>query len=661
MANILVWGKKRDLIAGEIPAGITTAEVDSLAAVQSALEGKASTLVLADPARLEAEKPAVEAWVRGGGNRRALLVSVTEGGEADELIRRFPFLDDVLLKPLTPARLRLRLDRALDTINSRRVIEQLDDALVRKSQELHELNNIGVALSAQRDIDKLLELILLKSREITAADAGSLYLVERGKDDDSAGDDHMRFKLTQNDSVVLPFEEFTMPLSEASISGFAALNGQIVNVADAYHLPAGSPFKVSQTARAFDEKSGYRTKSMLVVPMRDHQNKVIGVVQLINKKRDAKIVLQPVSLVDEAVIPFTSVDEELVTSLASQAAVAFENARLIQDIRDLFDSFVKASVTAIESRDPTTSGHSSRVATLTVGIGERLDAIDSGPFRDVHFSRDQLQEIKYASLLHDFGKVGVREKVLIKGKKLYVGEMLLIRQRFAYIKRTLEAEHLRAKLEQIQGGNAPGLLLEMDRAHDAQREEIDALLQTIVQANEPTILEEESFRALMDLTSRSFADGDGNRQPFLTPNEVAALSIRKGSLSEKERREIESHVTHTYRFLSEIPWTGEFRRVPDIAYAHHEKMDGTGYPRKLKASEIPIQSRMMAISDIFDALVAWDRPYKKAVPVERALNILRDEAGMGKLDRTILDVFIEARIYEKTLPRAGAEAAEIAR
>ncbi|HYU44437.1 MAG TPA: HD domain-containing phosphohydrolase [Vicinamibacteria bacterium] len=659
MANILVWGKTRDLISGEIPAGIATEEVETLAALLAVIEGKGSVLVLADPVRLEAEKSALEAWVRGGGNRRALIVSAAEADAADDLIQRFPFLDDVLIKPLTPARLRLRLDRALDTINSRRVIEQLDDALVRKSQELHELNHIGVALSAQRDIDKLLELILLKCREITAADAGSLYLVERGRDQETKGDDELIFELTQNSSVVYPFTKSKMPLSEASIAGYVALTGQIVNVADAYHLPAGSPFKVS---RSFDEKSGYRTKSMLVVPMRDHQNEVIGVIQLINKKRDAKVVLQPVQLVEETVIPFTSVDEELVTSLASQAAVAFENARLIQDIKDLFDSFVKASVTAIESRDPTTSGHSSRVATLTVGIGEKLDALESGPFREVRFTRDQLQEIRYASLLHDFGKVGVREKVLIKGKKLYVGEMLLIKQRFAYIKRTLEAEHMRAKLEQIQSGQtARDLLVQMDRAYDSQREEVDALLRMVMQANEPTILEEESFRALMDLTGRSFADVEGSRQPFLTPNEVAALSIRKGSLSEKERREIESHVTHTFRFLSEIPWTGEFRRVPEIAYAHHEKLDGTGYPRRLKAAEIPIQSRMMAISDIFDALVAWDRPYKKAVPVERALSILRDESQSGKLDRQILDVFIYAKIYEKTLPRAGAEAAEVAR
>ena len=243
------------------------------------------------------------------------------------------------------------------------------------------------------------------------------------------------------------------------------------------------------------------------------------------------------------------------------------------------------------------------------------------------------------------------------GKKLYVGEMLLIRQRFNYIKRTLEAEHLGAKLEQTQNGNMTAeLLAELDRAYAAQKEELDLLLRTITQANEPTILEEDSVRALMDLTNRVFSDMEGNRQPYLTPNEVSALSIRRGSLSEKERREIESHVTHTYRFLSQIPWTGEYRRVPEIAYAHHEKLDGTGYPRQLSSTDIPIQSRMMTIADIFDALVAWDRPYKKAVPVEKALDILHQEAGAGKLDAQVLDVFVGARIFEKTLPRAGSEA-----
>jgi HD-GYP domain-containing protein (c-di-GMP phosphodiesterase class II) len=291
-------------------------------------------------------------------------------------------------------------------------------------------------------------------------------------------------------------------------------------------------------------------------------------------------------------------------------------------------------------------------------MAERVDAIDSGPFRGIGFTRDQIQEIRYASLLHDFGKVGVREKVLIKGKKLYVGEMMVVRQRFAYIRRTLETDHLRRKLSLLHQQQAsPDELALLDLEFVQRQQELDALLRTILQANEPTVLEEGSFRALMDLTSRTFSDIDGNPQPYLTPNEVQALSIRRGSLSEKERREIESHVTHTFRFLSEIPWTGEFRRVPEIAYAHHEKLDGTGYPRRLSAADIPIQSKMMTIADIFDALVAWDRPYKKAVPVPKALAILEEEAGAGKLDRELLALFVDAKIYERTLQKRESEGA----
>jgi HD-GYP domain-containing protein (c-di-GMP phosphodiesterase class II) len=653
MANMLIWGTIRELIPGDLPVGITAEEVGTLAGLQSALDRKPSTLILTSPARLEQDRPAVEAWIKAGAKRRALLVAVCEPHEADEALRRYPFLDDFLIRPVTAARLRLRLERSLDAINSRRVVQQLDDALARKSQDLHELNKIGVALSAQRDITKLLEMILTQSRAITAADAGSLYLVERGREDDTQADDRLVFKLPQNDSVpVKTFEEFPIALDQTTVAGHAASTGNVVNVADAYHLPAGTPYQYS---RAFDEKSGYRTKSVLAVPMRDHKGTVVGVVQLINKKKDPKAVLRPVALVEEAVIPFTAVDEELVTSLASQAAVAFENTRLIQDIKELFNAFVRASVTAIESRDPTTSGHSGRVAILTVGIAEAMDRLGTGPFRDVTFTRDQLQEIHYASLLHDFGKVGVREKVLIKGKKLYVGETMVVRQRFAYIKRTLEAQYLRAKLDQVLAGRAtPELLAQMDREHEAQQAETDELFRMVQQANEPTVLEEDVVRALADLPNRTFTDMEGVRQPYLTRNELGALSVRKGSLTDEERRDIEKHVTHTYQFLSQIPWTSEYKRVPEIAYAHHEKLDGTGYPRRLKAGDIPIQSRMMTISDIFDALVAWDRPYKKSVPVEKALDILRDEARAGKLDGAILDLFVAAKIYEKTLPRAGA-------
>jgi len=659
MASILIWGRSREILAGDLPPGIAASEVRTLPELKAQLDARGGMLVLVETQALDAHRAELEAWVKAGGSQMALLVGVVDADDdADELLKRFAFLDDVLFRPVTPGRLRLRLERALDTIQNRRVIAQLHQALERKKSELDELNKIGVALSAERDINKLLDLILAKCREITDADAGSLYLVLRGKDHEATSDDELRCELTQNESLQIPFEKFKIPLAPSSIAGYVALTGEAVNIADVYHLPAGAPYAGSGgTSRAFDEKSGYRTKSMLVVAMKDHKDQVIGVVQLINKKRDAGTLLRPLALVDETVIPFTSVDEQLVASLTSQAAVAYENTRLIRDIRRLFASFVEASVTAVEQRDPTTSGHSRRVAELTVGLAEKVDALDDGPFRELRFTIDQLQEIRYASLLHDFGKVGVREKVLIKGKKLYVGEMHLVRQRIAFIKKALEAEHLRAKLEQIQSGKgAQELLAQMDRDYEARHSEVDHIQRMILQANEPTILEEESFRALMDLPNRIYSDIDGNRQPFLTPNEVQALSIRRGSLSEKERREIESHVTHTFRFLAEIPWTGEFRRVPEIAYAHHEKLDGTGYPRKLKDPEIPVQSKMMTISDIFDALVAWDRPYKKSVPVERALNILNDEVGQGKLDGALLRVFIDAKIYEKTLSRASAEA-----
>ncbi|MBN2370280.1 MAG: GAF domain-containing protein [Vicinamibacteria bacterium] len=654
MAGILIWGKARELIAGEFAAGVPTHEVDGFSELRARLEAGAGTLVVADAARLEAEHEPLEAWLKDGGSLRAVVTGVAERDEIDDLIRRFPFLDDCFERPVTPARLRLRMERGLDGLHNRRVIEQLEAAVNRKSSELHELNKIGVALSAERDIDKLLELILQKCREITSADAGSLYLVERGSSPGSRDDVLLRFKLTQNDSVVVSFEEFTMPLDETSISGYVALTGQGVNIADAYDTPPGAPYRIS---RSFDEQSGYRTKSMLVVPMRDHQDTVIGVIQLINKKREAAAVLRPVALADEMVVPFMWVDEELVTSLASQAAVAFENTRLIEDIKRLFDAFVRASVKAIESRDPTTSGHSSRVAELTVGIAEKVDAIDHGRFRNVRFSRDQLQEIRFAGLLHDFGKVGVREKVLIKGKKLYVGQLMVIRQRFAYVKRTIEVEHLRAKLDLVSRGDAnPEVLARMDAEYEQRLTEIDAILRDVLRANEPTVVANESIRALLNHPALTFRNIDGAPEPLLTRNEVLALSIKRGSLSEKERREIESHVTHTYRFLAEIPWTSEYQQIPAIAHGHHEKLDGTGYPRGLRNGDIPLQAKMMTIADIYDALIAWDRPYKRSVSVERALEILKEEAAEGKLDADLLDVFIEAKIYERTLSSGEIEA-----
>jgi HD-GYP domain-containing protein (c-di-GMP phosphodiesterase class II) len=364
-----------------------------------------------------------------------------------------------------------------------------------------------------------------------------------------------------------------------------------------------------------------------------------------------------VAVVDEEVIPFSDVDAKLAGSLASQAAVAFENADLIRRIRTLFDQFIHRAVTAVELRDPTTAGHSERVAILTVGLVEKVDAVTDGRLAELRFTRDQVEEVRYAALLHDFGKVAVQEKVLRKGKKLYATQLIGIRQRFAYILKSIEADYLQARLQALESGRPDAdRLAAIDAEYARRRAEAEGVLQAVLRANEPTVVEEENFRAVMNLPARGkFTDHEAEDRfpveswaegPFLTADEVEVLSIRKGSLSEDQRRQIESHVSHTYEFLRRLPWTGEFRRIPEIAWAHHEKLDGSGYPRRLTAPDIPVQSRMMTIADIYDALVAWDRPYKPPVSEERAREILREEAEAGKLDADLLHVFLEARVFD---------------
>jgi HD-GYP domain-containing protein (c-di-GMP phosphodiesterase class II) len=675
VAQLVIWGDPRTILAEELPPGLAAETVSSLAGLAAAVDGRGPALVLADVACVDAERDKALAWSRDGGHHRVVLLGVTEADRVDDALARLPFVEDVIERPVTAPRLRRRLERAIEAVNARRSIRQLEAALARKGSELSDLNAIGVALSAERDIDALLTLILAKSREITCADAGSLYLVERGAQDAASGEttpDRLRFKLAQNDTVEVPFEEFTMPLDDASIAGHVALAGKLVNVADAYRLPEGSTFRIS---RSFDQKSGYRTKSVLVVPMRDHENAIIGVVQLINKKRDPKAVLQPVALVEEEVVPFTSVDEELAESLASQAAVAFENAKLLQDIRALFDRFVRAAAKAVEQRDPVTSGHSERVAELTVALAQAVDRVATGPYGSLHFTREQIQEIRYAGLLHDFGKVAVQEKYLCKEKKLYATELIALRQRFAFIQKAHEAAYLRARLEAVASGRAtPERLAALEKEFESRQAQVQQTLEVVLAANEPTVVEEDRFSILMNLPTRRFGGADLKSRwkeeslfpvedwaepPYLSEDEVKALSIRRGSLDAEERQEIERHVSHTYEFLRQIPWTGDLAKIPLIAWAHHEKLDGSGYPRRIKSEDIPPQSKMMTISDIFDALVALDRPYKKAQPVDRALRILEDEARQGKLDPDLLNVFCEARLFEikaftdRLLPRAG--------
>lgn len=526
---------------------------------------------------------------------------------------------------------------------------RLQEEIKFLSSNLKELNQIGVSLSSEHDHDKLLEMILQKSMEITSSDAGSLYLVEESE----GGGKVLRFKLAQNDSIQTEaFMEFTVPIDRKSLAGFVAKTGEVLNLVDAYQLPKGSEYSFN---RNFDERFGYRTKSLLVLPMKNRFSEIIGVLQLINRKKSKPTKLAPDS-VEENVVPFDQKSIELVSSIASQAAVSIENNLLYKSIERLFEGFVTASVTAIEQRDPTTSGHSARVSIMTVGLAELVDKADSGRFRDIKFTREQIKEIRYAAVLHDFGKVGVRENVLVKAKKLHPLEMELVKSRFCFIKKGIENEFLRKKIEYLElhrGEICKEVLEQIDFELTENLKEAEMYLQSIRHANEPTIMSEGKFDEILEIAKRTYRNVEGAESPYLLSNEVRNLLTKKGSLNEQERFEIESHVTHTFNFLKKIPWTKNLRKVPSIAYAHHEKVNGEGYPLRLTSPNIPIQSKMMTVSDIFDALTACDRPYKKAAGFERALDILTLEVKDKHLDSDLVDIFIEGKIYNLALEYKG--------
>jgi HD-GYP domain-containing protein (c-di-GMP phosphodiesterase class II) len=513
-----------------------------------------------------------------------------------------------------------------------------------RHDELSELTRIGAALSTERDLTSLLRLILSQARRLASADAGSLYLVERGADGEALS---LRFALAQNHTLPdLPFRESTVALDASSLAGYTAVSGRPLVIDDVYELPADVPYRFN---RSFDDAVGYRTQSVLVIPMRSHRNEIVGVLQLINRKRSADVTLGTVTAVDQHVIPFDTHVTGLVAAMASQAAVAIENGRLYEDIERLFEGFVTASVHAIEQRDPTTSGHSFRVTAYTMGLADALNrGLGVGPYATTRFTKEQLRELRYACLLHDFGKVAVREAVLQKQKKLHPGDLDVVRHRFGYLLQTLDVAAEREKVDHLLTYGKDGFDAVRQRIEEDRRMRRDALhhmLDTILRANEPSILAEGASEALASLAEQTYVDPMGVQQPLLSAEEVRFLSIPRGNLDARERKEIESHASWSYDFLERIAWTPELRDIPVIVWGHHEKLNGTGYPRGVGAAELGVQTRMMTIADIFDALVASDRPYKRAIPTERAIAILRAEVADGALDGDLVETFVAAEVW----------------
>ena len=479
---------------------------------------------------------------------------------------------------------------------------------------------ISFALNTIKEPKRLFEFILRKYREITNADAGSIYVIEEKEDRSKV----IKFITAQNDSTHLELRQFELPLDKNSIAGSCAIERKVFNIPDVNESLELYGLKHD---RSFDRKIGYITRSMLVVPLIDQVGETIGVVQLINKKRDRELLLLEEKDFYNNVIPFSKEDEELLTYLSSQVAISLENTLLYNEIVEIFEGFVKASVNAIEQRDPPTSGHMQRVAELSLGLAEVLNKIDYGRFKDIYFDKDDLKRLRYAALLHDFGKIGVKEKVLQKSYKLPEGRLELIKERLKRVKL-----YLSLKGEVIEGISA---------------KEIDDFIKIIEEANKPFPLSLELKDKLKILNRTEVKFPDGENVKLLEDEELEYLFIEKGSLTLKEKEEIQKHALYTYEYLKGIPWRGMMKKLPYIASMHHEKLDGSGYPWGLKEDEIPIESRIIMIADLFDALYSSDRPYKPRLPVEKCIEILRREAESGKIDKELVEIFIKERIYEK--------------
>ena len=491
---------------------------------------------------------------------------------------------------------------------------------------LNDLNNIGASLSSERNIDKLLEGILSAAMKITNADAGTLYLVDAEKQ-------VLTFEIMHNHSLgihlggtsgeKIPFYPIHMQIdgqpNHAMVVSHAALTGETVNIPDAY---IAEGFDFSGTKK-FDAKTGYQSRSFLAVPMRDHEREVIGVLQLINALDENGHLMQ-----------FTLDDQKLLESLASQAAVAISNRRLILQMEALFESFIELINTAIDDKSPYTGGHCARVPVLTMMLAEAASRTDRGPLKDFSLTDQDRYELKMAGLLHDCGKITTPVHVVDKATKLHTlfDRIHLIDTRFEVLKRDAEIEMLRGMLSR--------------EAYAARIAQIDTDREFLRRSNiGGEKMSDEDIERVFNIAAYTWRNEAGEKAPFLSEDEVENLTIRAGTLTPAEREIINHHIVVTIKMLESLPWPKHLKRVPEYAGGHHERMDGKGYPRGLVREQMSVQARLMGIADIFEALTAKDRPYKPGKTLTESLHILGNFKLNGHIDADLFDVFIRQKVY----------------
>lgn len=507
-------------------------------------------------------------------------------------------------------------------------------------RRLERLNDIGASLSKERHLPRLLERILLAAKGITGADGGTLYRMTEDQR-------HLHFEIVRNDSLNIAFggtsgqpisDKFQdLPLYTADgspnnsmVAAYAALTGKTVHIADAY---VAEGFDFSGTCR-FDQNTGYRSQSFLTVPMKNHEGEIIGVLQLINA-------MDPVT---GAVTVFSMADQRLAESLASQAAIALTNHQLIAQMEELFESFIKLINLAIDEKSPYTAGHCQRVPELTMLLAEAVNGTHEGPLADFTLTDKDRYELKIAALLHDCGKVTTPVHVVDKATKLQTlfDRIQLIETRFEVLKRDAEIDLWRAIAEGVPPSVAEGQW----QTRLQQIEDDKAFLQHANRGGE-RMSDEDIERVRRIGQERAWVNSQGEQVPFLSEEEIENLSIRAGTLTDREREIINYHVVATIKMLEQLPWPKHLRNVPEYAGGHHERMDGKGYPRGLKREEMSLQARMMGIADIFEALTAKDRPYKEAMKLSQALSIMDNFKRNGHIDPDLYDVFVNAGVHRQ--------------
>ena len=503
---------------------------------------------------------------------------------------------------------------------------------------LHRLNEIGIALSKEHRRPILLEMILRHAKELTQADGGTIYLVtpHNTLHFEILLSTSLGFHLGGTSPIPVLFDDPKILLEDGSLNdnlmvSYAVNHKKTVNIKDAYHAQG---FDFSGT-RAFDEKTGYRTRAVLTIPIKNHENDVIGVMQLINPP---------------SVEGFTEADVHLAQSLVSQAGVALTNQFLIQNLRTLFESLIRVLAEAIDEKSPSTGNHSKRVPVLALLLAEAIDVCEEGPFRDIHFSREEIYELKIASFLHDCGKITTPVYIIEKQSKLQTitDRIDLVHMRYNALIQKMGKEMNARKLEWFEV-HYPRAFAEARHAfapieaeyheHVKQLEEEQLWLENVnVNAEKMTDATIQRLQKIARVTC-------GDNQPLLTADELENLSVLEGNLTDAERQVIRHHVVMSYRMLSQLHLPKELRRVPEIAASHHERADGKGYPRGLKNNEMSLQARILIIADIFEALSAPDRPYKPALPLSEVFKIMKGMVENGHLDPDLYEVFVKTKAY----------------